>query len=85
MRSIVGHPGHAVAGFSGESSGQPGPGTEAEPRCGFCGERIGVFAGTGPYWMHYRGDEPSGPFQVVDPGHDPVVTWRPAAMAEVRS
>jgi hypothetical protein len=48
---------------------------ESEPFCGFCGERIGIFQ-SGPYWMHYRSEDPVGPFQIVDPGHDPVVTWR---------
>jgi hypothetical protein len=56
---------------------------EAEPCCGFCGERIGIFQRSGPYWMHYRGEEPGGPFQIIDPGHDPVVTWRPAPVGAV--
>jgi hypothetical protein len=55
---------------------ESGAGEEAEPICGFCGERTGIFQRTGPYWMHYRGEQSGGPFQIVDPGHDPVVTWR---------
>jgi hypothetical protein len=55
---------------------ESGAGEEAEPFCGFCGEHIGIFQRTGPYWMHYRGEEPGGPFQIIDRGHDPVVTWR---------
>jgi hypothetical protein len=64
---------------------QSGARQEAEPFCGFCGERIGVFQRTGPYWMHYRGEQPGGPFQVVDLGHDPVVTWRLAPEVAVVS
>jgi hypothetical protein len=30
----------------------------------------------GPDWLHYRGEDSGGPFQVFDPGHDPVITWR---------
>ena len=46
---------------------------------------LGIFQRTGPYWMHYRGEQPGGPFQIVDPGHDPVVTWRPAPEVAVVS
>jgi hypothetical protein len=28
--------------------------------------------------MHYQGERPAGRFQILDPGHDPVVTWRSA-------
>jgi hypothetical protein len=51
-------------------------GEEAEPFCGFCGEDIGIFQRTGPYWMHYRDEQAGGPGRIVDLGHDPVVTWR---------
>ena len=64
---------------------QSGAGEEAEPFCGFCGEHIGIFQRSGPYWMHYRGEQPGGPFQIVDPGHEPVVTWRLAAEVAVMS
>jgi hypothetical protein len=64
---------------------ESGAGEEAEPFCGFCGERVGIFQWTGPYWMHYRGEQPDGPFQIVDPGHDPVVTWRLAPEVAVVS
>jgi hypothetical protein len=37
---------------------ESGASQEAEPFCGFCGEHIGVFQRTGPYWMHYRGGQP---------------------------
>jgi hypothetical protein len=54
-------------------------GEEYEPACAFCGERAAIFTWFGPDWTHYRGEEPHGPFAIVDPGHDPVLTWRPAA------
>ena len=38
-----------------------GVGEDAEPFCGFCGDDIGIFQRTGPYWMHYRGEQPGGP------------------------
>lgn len=40
---------------------------EPEPFCGFCGERIGIFRRSGPYWMGCRGEHPVGPFQILDP------------------
>jgi hypothetical protein len=64
---------------------ESGVGEEAEPFCGFCCERIGIFQRTGPYWMHYRGEQHGGPFRIVDPGHDPVVTWHLAAEVAVVS
>ncbi len=29
---------------------------EAEPKCGECGARIGIFLTHGLNWQHYRGD-----------------------------
>jgi hypothetical protein len=52
---------------------------DAEPCCAFCAERVGIFTSAGPYWLHYRGQDQAGPFQVFEPGHDPVITWRPSA------
>jgi hypothetical protein len=33
----------------------------------------------GPDWLHYRGEDPAGPFEILDTGHDPVLNWRLAA------
>jgi hypothetical protein len=67
--------------------GEVGPGRAAvegmrdeyEPACAFCAQRVGIFTWFGPDLMHYRGAQPGGPFELADPGHDPVLTWRPAA------
>jgi hypothetical protein len=60
-------------------------GEEYEPFCAFCGEGAGIFTWFGPDWTHYRSEEPHGPFVIVDPGHDPVLTWRPAARFPIAS
>jgi hypothetical protein len=52
---------------------------DAEPSCAVCGERVGIFLLLGLDWRHYRGQEPGGPFELFDPGHEPVVTWHLAA------
>jgi hypothetical protein len=48
----------------------------SEPCCAFCMERVGIFLHLGLDWQHYRGEEASGPFEIFDPGHDPVLSWR---------
>jgi hypothetical protein len=58
---------------------EDGAGEEPEPFCAFCGERLGIFVQAGPDWLHYRGEDPGGPFRVFEPGHDPVIIWRAAA------
>jgi hypothetical protein len=68
-----------------DGADEDGAGEEPEPFCGFCGERLGIFVQAGPDWLHYRGENPGGPFQVFDPGHDPVITWRIAAGIAVAS
>ena len=67
-----------LASIEPRGEDEDGVGEEPEPFCGFCGERVGIFQRSGSYWMHYRGEQPGGPFQIVDSGHDPVVTWRAA-------
>jgi hypothetical protein len=52
---------------------------DTEPSCAVCGDRVGIFLILGLDWRHYRGQEPGGPFEIFDPGHEPVVTWRLAA------
>jgi hypothetical protein len=64
---------------------EDGAGEEPEPFCAFCGERLGIFAYAGPDWLHYRGEDPGGPFQVFDPGHDSVITWRTAVRIAAES
>jgi hypothetical protein len=54
-------------------------GDDTQPACAECGEPIGIFLLLGLDWRHYRGQEPGGPFEIYDPGHDPVLTWQPAA------
>jgi hypothetical protein len=60
-----------------DENDDPDAGEESEPFCAACAERIGIFLRLGLEWRHYRDDEPGGPFKVFDPGHEPVVTWRP--------
>lgn len=52
----------------------PAAAEDAEPCCAVCGERVGIFLMLGLDWRHYRGEDPGGPFEIFDPGHDPVVT-----------
>jgi hypothetical protein len=61
------------------------PGEEYEPACAFCGERAAIFTWFGPDWTHYRGEEPHGPFEIVDPGHDPVLDRGPGAKSPTTS
>jgi hypothetical protein len=61
-----------------DEDADPDAGEESEPFRGACAERIGIFLRLGLGWRHYRGEEPGGPFEIFDPGHEPVVTWRPA-------
>jgi hypothetical protein len=56
----------------------PGTGEDAEPFCAVCAERVGIFLLLGLDWRHYRGEEPGGPFEIFDPGHEPTVIWRSA-------
>ncbi len=58
------------------------PGSEPEPVCGICGEKIGIFLRLGLDWRHYRETGNAllaaghGRIELFDPGHVPVVTWR---------
>jgi hypothetical protein len=61
-----------------EEDDDPDAGEDAEPFCAVCAERVGIFLRVGLDWQHYRGEDPGGPFEIFDPGHEPVVTWRPA-------
>jgi hypothetical protein len=60
-----------------DENDDPDAGEESEPFCAACGEHIGIFLRLGLEWRHYCGGEPGGPFEIFDPGHEPVVTWRP--------
>jgi hypothetical protein len=73
-------------------------GSDPEPVCGICGEKIGIFLRLGLDWRHYRetrdsslvGDQDRlsgtgiGQIELFDPGHAPVVTWRLFDEAAVR-
>lgn len=54
-------------------------GADGEPFCAICAESVGIFLRLGLEWRHYRGEDPGGPFEIFDPGHEPVVTWRATA------
>jgi hypothetical protein len=62
-----------------DENDDPFAGEESEPFCAACTEPIGIFLRLGLEWRHYSCDEPGGPFEIFDPGHEPVVTWRPVA------
>jgi len=60
----------------------PDPAADPEPYCETCGADIGIFLRLGLDWQHYRGDgTTSGPIELFDPGHTPVLAWRPAPAA----
>jgi hypothetical protein len=54
-----------------DETADPGAGDDAQPACAECGEPVGIFLLLGLDWRHYRGQEPGGPFEIYDPGHDP--------------
>jgi hypothetical protein len=56
----------------------PDPGREPEPCCALCGADTGIFLRHGLDWRHYRGDGTLGQAEPFDPGHAPVIAWRPA-------
>jgi hypothetical protein len=62
-----------------DETADPDASEDAAPFCAVCAERVGIFLRLGLDWHHYQGDEPGGLFEIFDPGHEPVVTWRPAA------
>jgi hypothetical protein len=59
-----------------DENDDPDAGEESEPFCAACAERIGIFLRLGLEWRHYNGED-QGPFEIFDPGPEPVVTWRP--------
>lgn len=60
----------------------PDPAADPEPYCTICGADLGIFLRFGPDWRHYRGGTTAGPIELFDPGHAPVVAWRPASVAK---
>lgn len=52
---------------------------DPEPICAICGSDLGIFLRFGLDWRHYRGDgTTSGPIELFDPAHAPVLAWRSA-------
>lgn len=49
-----------------------------EPFCMSCGARAGIFTGRRSAWLHYAGAPEDRDVQAYDPGHAPVIGWRPA-------
>jgi hypothetical protein len=62
-----------------DESDDPHADEDAQPTCAVCREHVGIFLLLGLDWRHYRGVDPGGPFEIFDAGHDPIVTWHPAA------
>ncbi len=57
----------------------PDPADDPEPFCSVCGADVGIFLRFGLDWRHFRGDGTTGgPIELFDPGHAPVIAWRPA-------
>ena len=48
-----------------------------EPFCAVCGGRAGIFTSRGGDWLHYHGEAEDPDVEPYDPGHSPVVGWRP--------
>ena len=61
-----------------DETADPDAGEDTQPACAECGEPVAIFLLLGLDWRHYRGQEPGGPFEIYDSGHDPVLTWQPA-------
>lgn len=62
-----------------ESAGDYGP----EPYCTECGAAAAIFTAHSGDWCHYRWDyAPGSKPEVYDPGHRPVIGWRPATSPE---
>src|SRR5271165_6941512 len=60
----------------------PDPAEHPEPFCAVCGSDVGIFLRFGLDWRHYRGDGTTvGLIELFDPGHTPVIAWRPATAA----
>lgn len=58
---------------------------DEEPFCFTCGSPVGIFAGQGGGWRHFRGEGTAEcPVELFDAGHAPEVAWRPAALEAVR-
>jgi hypothetical protein len=56
----------------------PDPSREPEPFCSECGAEIGIFLRHGLDWRHFSGDgTTAGQIELFDPGHVPVIAWRP--------
>ena len=49
-----------------------------EPFCTACGARASIFTGRGGKWLHYRGGADDLNVEPYDPGHAPVIGWRPS-------
>ena len=48
-----------------------------EPFCTACGARAGIFTSRGGDWLHYTGELDDYNVEPYDPGHAPVIGWRP--------
>jgi hypothetical protein len=60
----------------------PDPAQNPEPFCEVCGADVGIFLRFGLDWRHYRGDgTTAGLIELFDPGHAPIIAWRPAPEA----
>jgi len=56
-----------------------GDGEDAlEPFCTACGGRAGIFTSRRGEWLHYIGEADDSDVEPYDPGHAPVIGWRPA-------
>jgi hypothetical protein len=48
-----------------------------EPFCTTCGGRAGIFTSQRGKWLHYIGELDDYDVTPYDPGHAPVIGWRP--------
>lgn len=56
----------------------PDDGDALEPYCTQCEAKAAVFTALGGDWRHYCGDAEDRTARAFDPGHAPVIGWRPA-------
>ena len=52
-------------------------GDALEPFCTACGARAGIFTSRRGEWLHYVGETDDSDVEPYDPGHVPVIGWRP--------
>jgi hypothetical protein len=61
----------------GPADDHPADEDALEPFCTTCGVRASIFTDRGGRWLHYTGKPEDSAVYPYDPGHAPVISWRP--------